>query len=125
VNVDDSDSDSADGSGDDPIGGRATVAQTLSEVRGLRDLTKAEFRSAQRQLDALAGLPIAVQGVKGDLEAHKTMTGERFEKLDDRVDEIEDRGRDNSEWRRTHMPTIITSIVLMVIAIVTLVEQLH
>lgn len=102
------DSDAPNGSN------RATVAQTLTELRGLRDLTRAEFANTQRQLDALTGLPVATTQLRADLEALKA-----------RVADIEGEDRSNSEWRRSHIPTFLLSGCILVLGIVELILNLH
>lgn len=93
---------------------RATVAQTLAEVRGLRDLMRAEFAATQRQLDAVSSLPVTV----AKLQAQNADQEGRIAVIEA---SIERRG----EWRRIHLPTIIFSGVIAAAAIVTLALQLH
>ena len=50
-------------------GNRATVAQTLAEVRGLRDFIDARFTDTQRQLDQVTKLPEKVASLETALGA--------------------------------------------------------
>lgn len=95
-------------------GNRATIAQTLAEVRGLRDLTRAEFASLQRQMDAVASLPVTV----AELKAQNANQEQRLKAL-------EDEGRGDRDYRRIHLPSLIVSAVIALGSIAALVTQLH
>lgn len=81
--------------------GRATVALVSEKVDGLRALTEAGFSNLQRQINAVAGLPVAVA------------------KLATRIEALE---RDR-ESQRIHWPTFLISVAAVVVALLAIIVQ--
>jgi hypothetical protein len=84
---------------------RATIAQTLAELRGLRDFADARFSDMQRQLERVEPLPVLTAELKAqNLDQEK------------RIAALESGRHADGEWRRTHLPTILLTIGLLVFA---------
>lgn len=79
----------ADETSDNTGANRATVAQTLAEVRGLRDFIDARFTDTQRQLDPLAGMPAQVATLRAELRALDAREVEADNDMSDRVSRLE------------------------------------
>lgn len=109
--------------GDSP--NRATVALVSEQVRSLSELTRAEFKSVQRQLDGVAGLPAIVVRLQADLAALDKREVETDNVMDRRVTALEAGRANDSNYRRIHLPTIILSCVIALGTIVTVITQLH
>ena len=91
---------------------RATVAQTLAEVRGLRDLVKAETSAIQRQLDTVADLPSRMAKIEEKVEALDERERDSDANMARRVDALENNQTGNRDWRRSQLPIIILTIFL-------------
>lgn len=80
-------------------GNRATVAQTLAEVRGLRDFIDARFNDTQRQLDPLTGLPVQVARLETGLAALDERERQADQDYDRRLDALEQGKVRASDWK--------------------------
>ena len=98
-------------------GNRAKVAQTLAEVRGLRDLFKAEISSVQRQLDSVTGLPVEVAMLKEALAALDKREKDSDADMDRRVAALEGNNRGDRNWRRSQLPIILLTVFLVLAGI--------
>lgn len=92
---------------------RATVALVSEQVKGLRDLTEVGFRDMQRQLDAVAGLPVLVAKLSSDVVA-----------LDGRVEALEGNTERRTEWMRGQLPMLLVVGLGLAVNIVIAVAQL-
>ena len=80
-------------------GNRATVAQTLAEVRGLRDFIDASFKGQQQQLDQLTGLPVKVGKLETALAALDERERQADEDADRRMSALEQGKTRSADWR--------------------------
>lgn len=104
------------GTNDSP--NRATVALVDAKLDGLRELTRAEFRGLQDKLEPLAGLPVTVTAMRGELNNLKRRVTD--------IEEARQAEEDGAKaWRRIHLPTLLLTAVLAIAAIVTIVTQVH
>lgn len=95
-------------------GNRATVAQTLAEVRGLRDFTGARFSDLQRQLDRVENLPVTVSALQA----------QNYDQ-EKRIRALEQHDTVGAEWRRTHLPAMLIAGSSLIATIVFILISLH
>lgn len=98
----------------DQGGNRATIAQTLAEVRGLRDFLDARLGDVQRQLDRVGDLPVTVSALQA----------QNYDQ-EKRIRALEEHAKGDKEWRRTHLPSIVLTAVLAIVGILELLPHLH
>lgn len=101
---------------DEPNGNRATIALVSSQVSGLHELMRAELGAVQRQLDAVVGLPLVVNG----LLVTVTRLDHQMEALDgvlERVDRLEDSdssqltaAQQKQAYRMSTLPMILLTL---------------
>lgn len=104
---------------DEAAGNRATVAgvdskvaTALAEIGGLRELVKSETGSIQRQLEPLAGLPVAVATLRSDLTALDEREQKSDEAMDGRVSALENRNSRLSTQRWALIVAVVGSLVV-------------
>lgn len=81
------------------------VRGVSGQVRGLRDLTKSQFRDVQRQLDAASELPRTVEYLRA------TVTNLKAD-----VEDLKERGGSEDTYRRVHRPTLIVASLALIVA---------
>lgn len=101
-------------------GNRATVAQTLAEVRGLRDFIDARFSDTQRQLNAVEGLPASVAELRAELRALDKREIEADADMQRRVAALENADKDDRSFWRKDVPMIVLTLALVVVTAITL-----
>lgn len=105
------------GDNEEGNGNRATIALVSSQVTGLHELMRAELGAVQRQLDAVVGLPLIVNGMmvtltRLDHEAAKMkdIPG-RVKRLED-LDVLETtEAQQRRAYRITTLPMILLALV--------------
>jgi uncharacterized membrane protein YqjE len=63
------------------------------------------------------GLPVKVEGLARDLEAHKRHAENQITVLVDRIEELEEEKQRGQEWRRGSLPMIGLTLVLALVAL--------
>lgn len=109
---------------DDPAApNRATVAGLDAKLDGLKDLVRAETGQIQRQLDAVAGLPVRVATLEANLAALDNRETESDTDIDRRVTELEQR----NEQRNSRMSNQRWALIVAVVGslVVDLASRIH
>lgn len=98
---------------DDPAApNRATVAGLDAKLDGLKELVRAETGQIQRQLDAVAGLPVRVATLEANLAALDNRETESDADIDRRVTELEQRNSRMSNQRWALIVAVVGSLVV-------------
>lgn len=112
--------------------GRATVQLVSEQVKGLRELIRAEFRDTQRQLDALSKLPTAVSSLSERVYHQETRMTQFEKRMDDpvpalesRVKKLEDKDENSRTWRSVSLPQIVIGTIGLLIAGLNMAVILH
>lgn len=87
-------------------GERATLALVSEQIKGLRDLVRAEFKDTQRQLDELKPLPTAVAA-----------QNERILHSEARLTDLENLNARKREWHAVSLPSLIIGVLGLLAAL--------